>query len=66
MTTSDAITQSVRTNSIVTMDHDASSYETLLVECDDHVENGDVEEFWGTTESGDEWRVHMARVQEEV
>jgi len=32
----------------------------LATECDDHVSNGTVEEFWGTRD-GEEWRVHLDR-----
>lgn len=28
---------------------------------EDHAENGDVVEFWGTTDAGEEWRVHLRR-----
>lgn len=32
----------------------------LLTMCDDHVENAstDETEYWGTTDAGEEWRVH--------
>lgn len=34
--------------------------EELILECEDHVENGDVEEFWGE-DDGNEWCVHVER-----
>lgn len=34
----------------------------LLLKCEDDAENGSIREFWGTTESGDVWRVY-ARVR---
>lgn len=35
--------------------------EELTLECEGHVENGDVEEFWGLDCDGNEWRVHVER-----
>jgi hypothetical protein len=35
----------------------------LLVACDDDVVNGSVHEYWGTTEDGRAWRVHVAECQ---
>ena len=34
----------------------------LLVECEDDVEANGVREFWGATEDGHEWRVHVQGV----
>lgn len=54
------IQQSIERNEIVTVDeYDSTGADMLAAECDDCVVNGDVTEYWGTTESGSEWRVHM-------
>jgi hypothetical protein len=38
-------------------------YGTLLVACDDCVENGQVVEFWGAND--DDWRIHLDLDEEE-
>lgn len=60
MTTSQQlINQSARTNSVVWTD-DASLLADLKAASDDNVAaNGGVVEVWGTTDDGDEWRVHV-------
>lgn len=35
--------------------------EELDVACDGNVENGEVMEYWGKTDDGDDWRVHVRR-----
>ena len=56
----DAIARSVSHNEIVTIDYtDSDALQTLLVEGDDWIEANGVAEYWGTTESGSEWRVHV-------
>lgn len=54
-----AIARSVSHNEIVTLDHDADVMSDLALECDDHVTGNTVEEYWGTTDDGNEWRVHV-------
>ena len=67
-TAADAIRRSVSHNEIVTIDYTfqrhmpyqpTSTYVDLLWECEDHVDDGEYEDMWGTTPSGQEWRVHV-------
>ena len=58
-TETEAIARSVKNNAIVTIDGDDATHTALLCECEDSAQNGDVTEYWGTTESGSEWRVHV-------
>lgn len=37
----------------------AEVHEALLAECEDGADNDGVTEYWGTNESGREWRVHV-------
>lgn len=67
MTAEQAIARSISHNEIVTLDYDADVYQELLdrvLEADngiksDWVDANEVTEFWGTTDDGDDWRVHM-------
>lgn len=56
-----AIARSVSHNEIAWLD--LSDLEgtviDLTIECEDNVESGDIHEFWGTTDEGSEWRVHV-------
>lgn len=61
MTAQETIVRSTRHNEIVHLPFDAMVAEELLVECDEHVTNGAVEEYWGTCEGGATWRVHLER-----
>lgn len=54
-----AIARSSSHNEIVTIDFDAESAKELQLACDDSVDANDVTEYWGTTDAGDEWRVHV-------
>jgi len=64
-----AIFNSILHDSIEKLPWSQEAAEALLVQCDDHVENGDVVEFWGTSDSDDpskrgeknDWRVHLVR-----
>ena len=64
-TVKDAVAKSVATNSIVRISAIddrrmvATLHEYLFVDCDDHVVNGFDHEYWGTTDEGQEWRVHV-------
>lgn len=67
MNAKQAIAQSRAQDEIVTIDYTESAYETLLAECDDHVETSlgtpdEINEFWANDpESEDKmaWRVHL-------
>lgn len=65
VTTAEAIARSVSHTEIVTVDYDAATAEELAAESEDSVPpyttaSGQVlAEYWGTTEGGDEWRVHV-------
>lgn len=60
-----AIADSIRHNKIAHFsEHISQIAEILQRDCDDSVVNGDVTEYWGTIESGAEWRVHMATALE--
>jgi hypothetical protein len=60
-TAADAIARSISHNEIVNIAFDASASKALRTACDDSVDTEDVTEYWGTTEDGYDWRVHMAR-----
>jgi len=64
-TAANAIDRSISHNEIVTLPYDADIASDLLVECEDSTESHDVTEYWGTTEHGDTWRVHMSMSQRE-
>ena len=56
-----AIERSVTHNETVTVDADADDLAELLGACDDSCDVRDQYgwvEAWGTTDDGDEWRVH--------
>lgn len=52
------IRQSVQTNSTVYTD-DAALHDDLLCASDDSAESDELIEYWGTTDAGDEWRIHV-------
>lgn len=54
-----AIARSISHNEIVTIDATKEDVATLIAECDDHVDAGDVHEYWGTDDDGNTWRVHV-------
>jgi hypothetical protein len=56
-----AIAESVTRNDIIDVPYDAEVADELLVLSDDSADTEAVTEYWGTTEDGDPWRVHMAR-----
>lgn len=68
-----AINASIRENRIARITQaqifDCGSTQALidymLPRCEDWVANGDVIEFWGTDDDGDEWRVHVERARGE-
>lgn len=60
MTTAEtAIKRSISHHEIVTLDYDSDAMADLAAECEDHVTANEVEQYWGTTDDGDEWRVHV-------
>lgn len=59
-TVADLISQSIRSNEIAHAPYSAELAEALSVECEDSAEASEtVVEYWGTTEGGSEWRVHL-------
>lgn len=54
-----AIDRSVSHREIVTVDYDAEAQSELEAASEDSVHTDDVTEYWGTTDDGDDWRVHM-------
>jgi hypothetical protein len=61
MNAKQAIERSVSHNEIVTLDHDSEALDALESESEGSADNTayGVHEFWGTTDAGDEWRVHV-------
>lgn len=63
MVVKDAIRESVRTNSIIHLENLLENLENLedelLVESDGSADAGPVTEYWGTTDAGHEWRIHV-------
>lgn len=60
MTAQQAIETSIMENRTVHLDYDAATMQELLVESDDSADSETETEYWGTTEEGSEWRVHVA------
>lgn len=54
-----AIAESIQKNAIVTLMADLDLKSDLLAASEGDVRSGDTHEFWGVTEDGDEWRVHL-------
>lgn len=61
MTAAAAIARSISHNEIVTLPATAERTSDLMIECEDSVETTDVVEYWGTDDTGAEWRVHLTR-----
>lgn len=55
------IEESVMQTMIAHATHTEALHGDLLVECEDWAEHGHVVEYWGTTDSGSTWRVHLTR-----
>jgi hypothetical protein len=68
----EAIARSISHNEIVHVDLTATPYDSaittdLLVACDDWADaSPEVTEYWGTSESGAEWRVHVRIFSDET
>ena len=58
-TADDAIARSIHHNEIVHLDYCSSLNMDLRDVCEDSRAHDDVTEIWGTTEDGDQWRVHL-------
>ena len=63
MTAAQAIEQSIMQTETVDLPYYEAVALDLLVECDDSVDGNAVTEYWGTTDDGEQWRVHMALPQ---
>lgn len=59
MNAAQAIERSISHDEIVYIESSNDDLEHLLAECEESVDANGVWEFWGTTEDGDEWRVHV-------
>lgn len=60
MTAMDLIERSVSHTEIVSADWTAELAEELDLECEDSLEASETTvEYWGTTDDGGEWRVHL-------
>ena len=64
MTAEQAIAESAAHDKVVRLEWDVFLEWDLLMECEDHGANGGVTEYWGTTDDGNEWRVHLTRESE--
>lgn len=53
------ISESVRENRTVHVQENCGVSEDLIAMCEDHNDNGDEHEYWGTDDAGNEWRVHV-------
>jgi hypothetical protein len=53
------IAESIRYSKIAMADYSGDLADELLVRSEDSVQNGTETEYWGTTDDGDEWRVHL-------
>jgi len=51
--------RSISYNEIVTVPFDRNLERELYANCDGSVVNGDLVEFWGGDEDGNDWRVHL-------
>ena len=57
-----AIARSISHTEIVTIDGNGADMQDLSLQCEDSVDavsSYGVVEYWGTTDDGDEWRVHV-------
>ena len=54
LTAQQAIHQSIMQDEIVTIEYSPADFSTLLAECDDNTDDGNIHQFWGAA-----WRVHV-------
>ena len=59
MTAEQAIDRSASHSECVVIPYSEDTFQMLCVECDENSDVGTHWEFWGTTEDGNEWRVHV-------
>lgn len=59
MTVETAIARSVSHNEIVHLPYSDEAETDLLAWCDDSADTTGCQEYWGTTDAGHEWRVHL-------
>ena len=55
------INRSVEYSEIAHARHEQQLAETLWLESEDHVETEEICEYWGMTDEGEEWRVHLEK-----
>lgn len=55
----DAISASIAHDQITFLADSQENRGFLRAECDDYVDTDDVIEYWGETDDGEEWRVHI-------
>ncbi|MCC6994797.1 MAG: hypothetical protein IT370_09330 [Deltaproteobacteria bacterium] len=55
------IDRSVSHHEIAHAPYSEALADALALECDDGADTEMVREFWGTTDDGDAWRVHLDR-----
>lgn len=60
MNAEQAIHESIVRNRIVELKDNAEDRRYLARHCDDSVETGQVTEYWGVDDDGNDWRVHIA------
>lgn len=65
MTVEQAIARSISHNEIVRLEWSHDAQTDLIVACDDWNDAGDVREFWGTSDDGSSWRVHLSLIDAE-
>ena len=65
MTTDQAIARSVSHTEIVHLPYSLADESALMAACEDSADAGDRVEFWGKTEHGAEWRIHLDRISPE-
>lgn len=61
MTAEQMIERSISHTEIVTAPYAQELAEALSRESEDSVDAGEVVEYWGTTDDGQEWRCHLSR-----
>lgn len=65
-TTAQLIAKSVARNTVVHVQGTPEMHDALTVECEDSVQTHDQDgldltEYWGTTDDGAEWRIHVTQ-----
>lgn len=60
-TIDNALFLSVTQNRIVHLEYSEELHDQMLSLCDDWTNGESCNEYWGTNDEGDEWRVHLDR-----